>query len=224
MVTQNDRTVPDAVGVIESVAHLGLAHIGFKDIGADRDRLLEIHSAIRTIGAQSYMELVDTDAANSRESVIFAAAAGVDHVLGGRDPAMIQDLLIDTPVNYYAFAGIPEGHPTRLRGGTSEISESCRSAVDLGCAGVDLLAYRAVDAAPLDLLRAARAACTSRLIVAGSITSAAQLDELNETGADAFTIGSALFAETFEPESNGLAAQIRAVLAACGPNQVSRLA
>jgi hypothetical protein len=42
----------------------------------------------------------------------------------------------------------------------------------MGCAGIDLLAYRATDAEPLDLVRAARAATSGRLVVAGSIARA----------------------------------------------------
>ncbi|KAB1141036.1 hypothetical protein F7R91_34020 [Streptomyces luteolifulvus] len=48
------------------------------------------------------------------------------------------------------------------------IAPDCHPAEAAGCAGVDLLAHRATEADPLDLVRAARAATTGRLVVAGS--------------------------------------------------------
>ncbi|MFJ2968637.1 hypothetical protein ACIPIC_41025 [Streptomyces collinus] len=78
------------------------------------------------------------------------------------------------------------GHPTHLAGDPDRIADDCRRAEAAGCAGFDLLAYRATDADPLDLVRAARAATTGRLVVAGSITSTDQIQALASAGVDAF--------------------------------------
>jgi uncharacterized protein related to proFAR isomerase len=86
-----------------------------------------------------------------------------------------------------------------------------------GAAGVDLLAYRATDAAPSDLVKAARAALgTGELIVAGSIESSDQVRALSAAGVDGFTIGTAVFDGTFRSGCDGLAPQIRAVLDCLG--------
>ncbi|MDW8803630.1 hypothetical protein P1P68_02115 [Streptomyces scabiei] len=94
---------------------------------------------------------------------------------------------------------------------------SVRTATELGveaagCAGVDLLAYRATDAGPLDLVRAARAATTGRLVVAGSITTADQIQALASAGADAFTIGSAAFDGSLRPHAGTLRSQLAPVV------------
>ena len=82
-----------------------------------------------------------------------------------------------------------------------------------GAAGVDLLAYRATEADPMDLVRAARVALNGgQLIVAGSIDSADQVRALGEAGVDGFTIGTAVFDGTFQPGCEGVASQVRAVL------------
>ena len=82
-----------------------------------------------------------------------------------------------------------------------------------GCAGADLLAYRAVDAEPIDLVKAARAALEGgELIVAGSIVDRAQIKLLDDAGVDGFTIGTVLFEGSFAPEPGDFAAQVRAVL------------
>jgi len=85
-----------------------------------------------------------------------------------------------------------------------------------GCGGVDLLAYRATEADPLDLVRAARRGVNGgRLIVAGSVSSARQIHALAAAGADAFTVGSAVFDCTFSPARNSLRGQILDILEAC---------
>ena len=56
------------------------------------------------------------------------------------------------------LGGVPTSAPSR---------RSCRADMAEGCAGADLLAYRAVDAAPIDLVKVARAALDGgELIVA----------------------------------------------------------
>jgi hypothetical protein len=117
---------------------------------------------------------------------------------------------------YYPFPGRPIGHPTRLGGTAEEVEADSRTARRRGCAGVDLLAFRATDADPLALVRAARTGVDAgRLIVAGSVHCAQQIRELHAAGADAFTIGSAVFDGAFSPTKGSLRGQIVAVLDTC---------
>src|SRR3546814_3079971 len=75
--------------------------------------------------------------------------------------------------------------------------------------GVDLLAYRATEADPLELVRAARRATRGTLVVAGSIDSLARIRALAQPRVNAFTIGSAAFDGAFSPRKDELAAQHR---------------
>src|SRR3546814_6596401 len=68
--------------------------------------------------------------------------------------------------------------------------------------GVDLLAYRATEADPLELVRAARRATRGTLVVAGSIDSLARIRALAQAGVNAFTIGSAAFDGAFSPRKD----------------------
>jgi len=77
------------------------------------------------------------------------------------------------------------------------------------------LAYRATEAEPLDLVRAARAAIDGTLVVAGSIDSAVRIRELAEAGADAFTIGTAALEGAFSPRKGLVTSQLRDIVAAC---------
>ena len=90
-----------------------------------------------------------------RKSLSTARSLGVDCVLGGTDLAAAHRILGDLRA-YFPFPGRPVGHPTRLEGTAALVAEDCTRAASLGCGGVDLLAYRATEADPLELVRAAR--------------------------------------------------------------------
>jgi hypothetical protein len=215
MLTHHDRTVPNCLDVLAEVAGLGLGHIGFKDVGADTDTLQVLARRIKANGAAAYVEVVSTTPETIRQSIRTAAELGVDHVLGGQELTFALESL-NGDARYYPFPGRPEGHPTNLGGRPGEIERDCDRAMAAGCAGVDLLAFRAIEAEPLDLIRAARRGLgrQGHLIVAGSISSPERIRTVADAGADAFTIGTAIFEETFAPGLKGVRAQCEAVLAA----------
>jgi hypothetical protein len=214
MLTRNDRTVADCLEILESASALGLKHIGFKDVGVPIKTLKALASAIRAMGATSYLEVVSETPEACLNSARVGAELGVDCLLGGTAALDILNILKGTPTLYYPFPGRPSGHPTKLGGTPGDIEADCRRFLDAGCAGVDLLAYRATDAEPLALVRAARRALgTGRLIVAGSIDSRSRIREIAAAGADAFTIGSALLDGAYYASKGKLPSQIARVLA-----------
>ena len=215
MLTRNDRTVEDAESIVDAVCDLGVGHIGFKDVGIAIPAMQRLVEMIRRRGGTSYLEVVSTTQDATRASLCAGRTLDVDCILGGTDLALARDEIGEL-ARYYPFPGRPIGHPTRLGGTPTEIAADCVAARDAGCAGVDLLAYRATQADPLDLLRAARAAWPgARLIVAGSVTTRAQIDAIARAGADAFTIGSAVFERGFSPSKGSLHGQIVDILDAC---------
>ncbi|HZS84524.1 MAG TPA: hypothetical protein VFA50_16745 [Stellaceae bacterium] len=216
MLTRDDRTVPDCLERLEEIADLGLRHIGFKDVGVPPATLDALNRRIKAMGAASYLEIVSLAPEDCRRAGEAARAIGVDCVLGGGHVEILRAAVAGAPIRLFPFAGEPEGHPTRLRGDARRIAADCRRSEALGCAGIDLLAYRAVEAAPLDLVRAARAALRGRLIVAGSVDTPERIADLAAAGADAFTIGTALLDGRFAAGREGLRAQLAAVLALCG--------
>jgi hypothetical protein len=215
MLTQDDRTVADCLNVLDDIAGLGISHIGFKDIGVAPETLGELNRRIKASGATSYLEVVSLAPDEARRAAIRAREIGVDCLLGGTDMAELRAAVSGSPIRFFPFVGQPEGHPTQLFGSTARIAEDCRRSDALGCAGIDLLAYRAVDCDPLELVREARATLKGRLIVAGSIDSPSRITALAEAGVDAFTLGSAAFDRAFLRGENSVRGQIAAVLAAC---------
>ena len=215
MLTRADCTVPDGLDVLEELRPLGLRHIGFKDVGISPDAAAQLVARIRAAGATSYLEVVSTSDAACARSAQLAREIGVDRLLGGTQVEQILAILDGSAVQYLPFPGRPFGHPTRLAGTAADIAADCRRFRALGCAGVDLLAYRATEADPLDLVRAARAATDGYLLVAGAVSDATRVRALAASGADAFTVGSAAFDGSFLPGAGSLQAQLRAVLDAC---------
>jgi hypothetical protein len=217
MLTRQDETVEDCLDVFEAVRHVGLRHVGFKDVGVDYATLEQLHRAIKGSGATSYMEVVSTSPDAALNSARVARRLGVDRLMGGTDAAGVMEILKGTSIAYFPFPGRPVGHPTKLGGTPAEIEQQCRRYLEEGCAGVDLLAFRATEAEPLELIRAARKGLgrDGLLMVAGSINSPARIRAIAEAGADAFTIGSAAFDGSFSPRKGLLANQLRDMLSAC---------
>jgi hypothetical protein len=217
MLTRSDQTVTDCLEVLDDIAPLGLTHVGFKDVGVPPDALAELHRRIKATGATSYMEVVSTSREACLRSARVARDIGVDRLLGGTLVDEVLAILAGSAVRYLPFPGRPFEHPTKLAGSPAQVEDDCRRFRAMGCAGVDLLAYRATEADPLELVRAARRGSgpDGLLLVAGSVTTPAQVRDLAAAGADSFTVGSAAFDGSFAPRMGSLRSQLRAVLDAC---------
>ena len=171
MLTRDDRTIEDCLDLMELIRPVGLRHVGFKDVGVSPDVLKSLTKAIHASGATSYMEVVSTTPEACLASARVARDLGVDRLLGGTQVDEIMGLLEGSGTEYYPFPGRPFGHPTKLGGTPSEVQAQCQAFVAKGCAGCDILAYRATEADPIDLVKAARRGlgADKYLIVAGAV-------------------------------------------------------
>jgi len=217
MLTRHDQTVEDCLQVFEAVREVGLTHVGFKDVGVDYPTLERLHRAIKESGATSYMEVVSTTPEAVLNSARVGRRLGVDRLMGGTDVASVMEIIRGTKIAYLPFPGRPEGHPTKLGGSPADVERHCRQFMEQGCLGVDLLAYRATEADPIDLISAARRGLGSKglLVIAGSVDSPRRIRATADAGADAFTIGSAAFDGSFSPSKGLLVNQLRDILEAC---------
>ena len=194
---------------------LGLKHIGFKDVGAGEPMLRRLTAAIREAGASPWMEVVSTSRKDELRSIALARDLGVDWLMGGIHAEEGLRILEESAIRYPPFAGKPRRHPTLLGGTAAEVEALCRAFAAMGCAGVDILAYRALEAEPLDLVAACRRGLPNggTVVVAGSINSAERVAAVRAAGA--FTIGTAAIDPSYAPGAGPLAAQLRAVLEDC---------
>ncbi|MFE9500567.1 hypothetical protein [Streptomyces collinus] len=212
MLTQNDRTIPNALDVLHEVSKTGLRHIGFKDVGATPDLQRSLTAAAREAGMTVYLEVVSVDKEDELAAVDAAIAAGVDWIVGGKFADEVTARLKGTRIKFAPFPGRVVGHPSTLEGSVEEIAAHARALVATpGVSGVDLLAYRHSGVDPLELTRAVAAAIDAPVIAAGSVLSEQQVHGLAAAGAWGFTIGSAIF-EGVLPGNKDVAAQVRTAL------------
>jgi hypothetical protein len=216
MLTRSDRTIVDCLDTWDAIEHIGLRHAGFKDVGADIATLVELNKRMQASGVTTYLEVVSTSAEECRRSTRASVEIGVDRLMGGTAIDDTMQIVAGTGIEYLPFPGLPRGHPTTLGGDPELVELQCKDFELRGCAGVDLLAYRATEADPLDLVRAARRGTAGYLVVAGSVSTVRQIEDLAAAGADAFTIGSAVFDGSFSPSKGLIVSQLRDVLEATG--------
>src|SRR5215203_678185 len=103
MLTRNDRTIEDALEVLELIRPLELEHIGFKDVGAPPALLEPLTEGIRAAGAVSYMEVVSTTPEACLASAELGRELGVDRLLGGTYVDAILEVLNGSDIEYFPF-------------------------------------------------------------------------------------------------------------------------
>ncbi|APX23367.1 MAG: methylglyoxal synthase [Rhodobacteraceae bacterium] len=212
MLTENDRTIPDARARIDEALEGGVRHIGFKDVGLPFSELTGLSDAIRAAGGRSYLEVVSLDEASEMASARAAVELDVDCLLGGTRPEVVTQVTRDHPLRYYPFCGEITGHPSVLEGPVSAVVDSAKRLTDLEHVhGLDLLAYRFAGDVP-DLMRQVCDAVEKPVIMAGSIDGEARINAAAAAGAGGFTVGTAALAGAFPADGPGFAAQVRAIL------------
>ena len=216
MLTEDDRTIPDARSRLEDVLSGGARHIGFKDIGLPFDELKALAADIRSAGGRAYLEVVSLDEESELRSARAAIDLEVDCLLGGTRADAVTPMIRHHPIRYYPFPGEIVGHPSVLQGSIEEIAESARRLGDLETVhGLDLLAYRFDGNVP-ELMKAVCKATSKPVIMAGSIDQEDRILAVAESGAAGFTVGTAAFQEVFPASGEGLVAQVQAILAMTG--------
>jgi hypothetical protein len=219
MLTRDDATIADARDRLPQALAAGVRHVGFKDVGLPLRALRSLAADIRAAGAVLYLEMVSLDAGAEAAGARAAVELGVDVLMGGVRPQVVEPIIAGAPIRYYPFPGEIVGHPSRLAGDIASIAASARDlAAREAVHGLDLLAYRfAGDAAAL-IREVCRAAANKPVIVAGSIDCEARIAAAADAGAAGFTVGTAALDGAF-PAPAGLThqlAHIGAVARGCG--------
>jgi len=213
MLTENDRTIPDADEKLKDVLAGGARHIGFKDVGLPLDDLKLLADHIRAAGGMSYLEVVSLDAERELASAEAAVKLDVDCLLGGTRPVEVLKIIGCNPIRYFPFPGGVSGHPSVLEGSIAEIAHSAESLTALeGVHGLDLLAYR-YDGDVSALMKAVCQKSAKPVVIAGSIDREERVMAAAEAGAAAFTVGTAALAGNFPAEKGGLVSQVRSLMA-----------
>jgi 4-hydroxythreonine-4-phosphate dehydrogenase len=170
MLTRGDVTIADARERLPQVLAAGVRHIGFKDVGLPHAEMAELAAEIRAAGAALYLEMVSLDAEAEAAGARSAVELGVDVLMGGVRPDVVEPIIAGAPIRYFPFPGEIRGHPSKLVGDVESIAASANALTARnGVHGLDLLAYRFDGDVPA-LMRAVCARSSGKpVIVAGSI-------------------------------------------------------
>ena len=201
MLTYNDQTVKNALELFRECKDTPVTHWGFKDVGLPEPKMQELAHEMKLAGKTTFLEVVSLSEQEGLRGAQVAVQAGFDILMGTVYFDSIRDYLKDKPIKYYPFPGHVYSHPSILDGQIPDIVEHAHSLECKGVQGLDLLSYRYLGDAPA-LLRAVVAATTIPLVSAGSIDSYKRLEEVRDSKAWGFTIGSALFDKKFVPNGS----------------------
>ena len=201
MLTYNDETVRDAKERFLSCASLDIADWGFKDVGLPSEQMADLVKTMKEAGKTTYLEVVSLSEPEGLAGAKIAVEAGFDILMGTVYYDSIRDYLKGTGVKYFPFVGKVYGHPSILDGTPEEVVAHAKSLEEKGVEGLDLLSYRYTGDAPALLAEVVKAVDIP-VVSAGSIDSFERIEEVAVTGADAITMGSALFDGKFSKDGD----------------------
>ena len=201
MLTHQDKTVSDALELFERTREYPITHWGFKDVGLSPREMQPVVDAMKDAQKVTFLEVVSLSEEEGLQGARLAVELGFDVLMGTVFYPSIGDYLRDKPIRYYPFPGHVHSHPSILDGTIDEIVSHACDLEGYGVHGLDLLTYRYTgDAARL--LAQVVQATKIPIVSAGSIASFERIQEVWDSGAWGFTIGSAFFDRQFIPHGS----------------------
>jgi hypothetical protein len=201
MLTYQDETVSNALELFDRTKDYPITHWGFKDVGLPPKEMQSVATAMKAAGKTTFLEVVSLSEEDGLRGARLAVDSGFDILMGTVFYPSIGDYLKDKPIRYYPFPGHVHGHPSILDGAIDDIVAHACELENYGVHGLDLLTYRYTGNAP-SLLSQVVQATRVPVVSAGSIASFERINEVWDSGAWGFTIGSAFFEKMFVPEGS----------------------
>ena len=192
MLTYNDRTVPNAPEIFRACKDSNAEIWGFKEEGLEPESMKALFAEMKACGKKTALEVVAYTEEECMAGAQLAAVCGCDILMGTMYSDAILELCREHGMQYMPFVGDVTERPSVLRGTPEGMIAEANTYLERGADGIDLLGYRYVGDAPA-LNAAFVAGVDAPVVIAGSINSTKRLDEVKQSGAWAFTIGSAFF-------------------------------
>lgn len=209
MLTHHDMTVKNALETFEANKDLPIDFWGFKDVGLEKEKMIELINAMKAAGKTTFLEVVTYSEEECMAGAKTAVELGFDYLMGTLFFDSVYAYLQQHNVKYLPFCGKVSGSPSVLEGSFEEIIADANSMLEKGVYGIDLLAFRHQDGA--GLAEAYCSAIKAPVVIAGSINSNERIDFINKINPWAFTMGSALFDAAFVP-GKGVRENLEAVV------------
>src|SRR5688500_5604468 len=201
MLTHHDLTVPNALQLFENTKEYPITHWGFKVVGLPPEGMQGLVTAMKAAGKTTFLEVVSLSEEEGLRGAHLAVEYGFDILMGTVFFHSIGAYLKDKPVRYYPFPGHVHSHPSILDGSIDEIVAHACELEAYGAHGLDLLTYR-FNGEASRLLKLVVDATNIPIVSAGSIASFERINEVWDSGAWGFTIGSAFFESQFVPNAS----------------------
>lgn len=198
MLTNHDKTVPDAIQVFEDNKGAATNCWGFKDVGIPLSEAQKLVAEMKKEGKTTFMEPLIESEEGCLEAAQFAIDCQFDYVIGmGFFPSVAKKLL-GTGIKYFPTCGRRAGIPRMLYGTPQEIIDDAKRILSYeGVAGICLSVYRYEDGDPEAMALEFRKNIDKPLIVTGSIADDKRLNFVKNMKPWGFTVGSALFNDSF---------------------------
>ena len=197
MLTNNDKTVKDAIGVFDLSKDLPVQFWGFKNIGLRIEQMKQLVKNMKDAEKTTFLEVVSYTEDECMKAAKLAVECNFDYLMGTLFYDSVFNFLKDKPIKYSPFCGKVSGSPSILEGTIDEIINDAKNMQKKGVDAFDILAYRYVGD-PEELAEKFIQAIDIPVIIAGSINSYERLDKINELNPWGFTMGTALFKKNFD--------------------------
>lgn len=198
MLTNHDKTVPDAVRVFEENKGSKTDCWGFKDIGieiAEAQRLVE---RMKAEGKTTFMEPLVESEEECLKAAQFAIDCKFEYVVGMAFHESVAKKLAGTGIKYFPTCGRRAGIPRMLYGTHQEIIDDAKRILSYdGVDGICLSIYRYQDGDPEAMAMEFAESIDKPMIITGSISNDQRLEFVKKMKPWGFTIGSALFDDSF---------------------------
>jgi len=196
MLTHNDYTVEDALGVFEMCKHTPAKYWGVKEQGVSSDVLEKVCAEIKANGKSCVLEVVSYTEDSCLKGAKIAVKCGCDILLGTKYYDSVNELCHKNKIRYMPFVGEVSQRPSILEGTVEDMVSQAKRYIKKDVDGVDLLAYRYRGDCG-DLCRAFVKNADIPVCIAGSINSFERLKEVKSFAPEFFTIGGAFFDNCF---------------------------
>lgn len=196
MLTNNDKTVKNAIEMFDSSKDLPVQFWGFKNIGLPIEQMKQLVKNMKDAEKTTFLEVVSYTEIECMKAAKLAVECNFDYLMGTLFYDSVFNFLKDKPIKYSPFCGKVSGSPSVLEGTIDEIINDAKSMQKKGVNAFDILAYRYVGD-PEELAEKFIQAIDIPVIIAGSINGYERLDKINELNPWGFTMGTALFKKNF---------------------------
>lgn len=197
MLTYNDHTVENAFEIFEQCKNSKAEYWGFKEEPMPLEQMKKLYTIMKKCGKKTVLEVVAYSEEKCMAGAKIASECNCDMLMGTMFFDSVNEFCKKNNIKYMPFVGKVSGRPSILEGSEEMIIEQAKACIQKGAYGIDLLGYRFTGNASQLNVNLTNA-INSPVCIAGSVNSYERLDELKDTNASFFTIGSAFFDNKFD--------------------------